>query len=66
MYSQERPDSTGFLERRMTARTVPPTMPMTIAMTVSSMVRRTPVSTSSLNNQSGTTPHWRFLFFASE
>ena len=41
-------------------------MPMTIAMTVSSMVRSTPVSTNCLNSQSGTTPHWRRWFFASE
>ncbi len=42
MYSQLAPETSGFVDRRMTANTIPRKMPITIASTVSSIVISSP------------------------
>ncbi len=42
MYIQLAPETSGFGERRMTARTMPSVMPIAIEVTVSSSVRTSP------------------------
>ena len=59
MYSELARASSGFGERRITARTIPSTMPIAIAITVSSIVTRRPSRIRSSNRYSPTTSHWK-------